>query len=67
MLKKDKYCFLLFGDFIEEVELYGQKKKKGDVDMEVIFYIGLFEFSEKLLQKKEVKKCGDEIVWEVYL
>lgn len=23
MLKKDKYCFLLFGDFIEEVELYG--------------------------------------------
>ncbi|XP_024401095.1 pre-rRNA-processing protein esf1 [Physcomitrium patens] len=65
--KKDKYRSLLLGDSTEEVEPHGQKKKKGDVDMEVTFHTGLSELSEKLLQKKEAKKRGDETVWEAYL
>lgn len=64
--KKDKYRSLLLGDSVE-AELPGQKKKKGDVDMEVTFHTGLSELSEKLMQKKEAKKRGDETVWEAYL
>lgn len=65
--KKDKYRSLLLGDSTEEVERPGQKKKKGDVDMEVTFHTGLTELSDKLMQKKEAKKRGDETVWEAYL
>lgn len=57
----------MLGGTSEEVELPGQKKKKGDVDMEVTFHTGLTELSEKLMQKKEAKKRGDETVWEAYL
>ena len=65
--KKDKYRALLLGDSTKEADVRGQKKKKGDVDMEVTFHTGLSELSEKLLQKKEAKNRGDETVWEAYL
>jgi hypothetical protein len=58
---------LLGGGSTEEAELLpGQRKKKGDVDMEVTFHTGLSELSEKLMQKKEAKK-RDETVWQAYL
>lgn len=62
---RDKYRGLLLGD--TEDALVSQKSRKGDMDMEVTFHTGLSELSEKLLQKQEEKKRGDETVWEAYL
>ncbi|CAM6048176.1 unnamed protein product [Sphagnum compactum] len=63
---RDKYRSLLLED-IGEDSVVGGKSRKKDVDMEVTFHTGLSELSQKLLQKKEAKKAGDETVWEAYL
>lgn len=63
---RDKYRSLLLEDMGED-SVVGGKSQKKDVDMEVTFHTGLSELSQKLLQKKEAKKAGDETVWEAYL